>query len=81
MSFMRTSIHTLKKHLPYIQNSFIYPYNNGRIEGINNKIKVLNRVAYGYRNFMNYKKRILIHFKFKPVESKVGRGQSQFEVA
>lgn len=65
-SYMRTSIKTLKKHLPYIQNSLIYPYNNGRIEGINNKIKVLNRVAYGYRNFMNFKKRILIHFKLKP---------------
>lgn len=67
--YMRTSLKTLRKHLSYIQNSFIYPYNNGRIEGINNKIKVLNRVAYGYRNFMNYKKRILIHFKFKSVES------------
>ena len=67
--YMRTSLKTLRKHLPYIQNSFIFPYNNGRIEGINNKIKVLNRVAYGYRNFQNYKKRILIHFKFKPVES------------
>src|SRR5699024_11898675 len=49
--YMKTSIKTLKKHLPYIKHSLIYPYNNGRIEGINNKIKVLNRVAYGYRNF------------------------------
>src|SRR5699024_2271527 len=52
-TYMKTSIKTLKKHLPFIENSFIYPYNNGRIEGINNKIKVLNRVAYGYRNFTN----------------------------
>lgn len=65
---MKTSLKTLRKHLPYIQDSFIYPYNNGRIEGINTKIKVLNRIAYGYWNFMNYKKRILIHFKFKPVK-------------
>lgn len=69
-SYMRTSLKTLKKHLPFIENSFIYPYNNGRIEGINNKIKVLNRVAYGYRNFMNYKKRILLHFKFKSIDPK-----------
>ena len=67
-SYMRTSLKTLRKHLPYIENSFIYPYNNGRIEGINNKIKVLNRVSYGYRNFQNYKKRILLHFKLKPTE-------------
>lgn len=69
-NYMRTSLKTLKKHLPFIENSFIYPYNNGRIEGINNKIKVLNRVAYGYRNFMNYKKRIILHFKLKPIDPK-----------
>ena len=46
-SYMKTSIKTLKKHLPFIESSFLYPYNNGRIEGINNKIKVLNRVSYG----------------------------------
>lgn len=69
-TYMKTSLKTLRKHLPYIKNSFIYPYNNGRIEGINNKIKVLNRVAYGYRNFKNYKNRILLHFKLKPLVSK-----------
>jgi len=67
-SYMKTSLKTLRKHLPYIENSFIYPYNNGRIEGINNKIKVLNRVAYGYKNFTNFKNRILLHFKFKPID-------------
>lgn len=68
-SYMKTSLKTLRRHLPYIKNSFIYPYNNGRIEGINNKIKVLNRVAYGYRNFTNYKNRIMLHFKLKPIET------------
>ncbi len=62
-SYRKTSIKTLKRHLSYIKNSFIYPYNNGRIEGFNNKIKVLNRVAYGYRNFINFKNRIMLHFK------------------
>jgi len=60
----------LKAYLPFIQNSFIYSFNNGRIEGINNKIKVLNRVAYGYRNFSHYKKHIMIHIKFKTRETK-----------
>ena len=68
-SYMKTSLKTLRKHLPYIKNSFIYPYNNGRIEGINNKIKVLNRVAYGYRSFTNFKGRIMLHFKFKPAQT------------
>ncbi|MFC0301974.1 transposase, partial [Virgibacillus soli] len=67
--YMRTSVKTLKKHLPFIENSLSYPYSNGRIEGINNKIKVLNRVAYGYRNFNNFKSRIMLHFKLKAIVS------------
>lgn len=63
---MKTSLKTLRKHLPYVKNTFIYPYSNGKIEGINNKIKVLSRVAYGYRHFINYKNRILLHFSMKP---------------
>ena len=80
-NYMRTSLKTLRKHLPFIENSFIYPYNNGRIEGNNNKIKVLNRVAYGYRNFQNYRKRILLHFKLKPSVKQQKQGQSHFEAA
>ncbi|MGM8366424.1 transposase, partial [Virgibacillus sp. W0181] len=34
---------------------------------INNKIKVLNRVAYGYQNFNNFKNRIMLHFKLKAI--------------
>ncbi len=55
----KRSIKTLKYHLNLIKNSFLFPYNNGRIEGINNKIKDLNRVAYGYRNFENSRLRYL----------------------
>ncbi|ARJ51637.1 hypothetical protein B5P37_10105 [Staphylococcus lutrae] len=33
---------------------------NGPIEGINNKIKLIKRVSYGYRNFYNFRNRILI---------------------
>lgn len=59
---MAKSMKTLKKHILYIQYTFAYPYSNGRLEGMNNKIKVLKRVAYGYRNFSNYKDRILLYF-------------------
>src|SRR5699024_2247599 len=38
-TYIKTSIKRLRKQLPHIKNSFIYPFNNGRIEGINNKIK------------------------------------------
>lgn len=79
--YMETNLKTLRKHLPFIENSFSYPYNNGRIEGNDNKIKVLNRVAYGYRNFWNYKNRILLHFKLKPLTVRQDQGQSPVEVA
>lgn len=42
-----------------ILNSFSYPYTNGYTEGCNNKIKVLKRNAYGYRNFTRFRNRIL----------------------
>lgn len=48
-SFMNTSLKTLRKHLPYIKNTFIYAYSNGPLEGINNKIKVIKRIAFGFR--------------------------------
>ena len=31
----------------------LYPINTGKLEGFNNKIKVLKRIGYGYRN-MDY---------------------------
>lgn len=43
-----------------IRNSLIVPYSNGIMEGYNNKIKVLKRVAFGFRNFENFKARILL---------------------
>jgi transposase len=42
-----------------ILNSFDCPYTNGFTEGVNNKIKVLKRNAYGYRNFRRFRNRIL----------------------
>jgi transposase len=42
-----------------ILNSFDCPYSNGFTEGCNNKIKVLKRNAYGYRNFHRFRNRIL----------------------
>ena len=42
-----------------VLNSMDVPWTNGYIEGCNNKTKVLKRVAYGMRNFNNFRKRIL----------------------
>lgn len=43
-----------------IVNSFEVPFNNGVIEGTNNKIKALKRMAFGFRNFFNFRTRILL---------------------
>ena len=42
-----------------VLNSFKVPYTNGYTEGVNNKIKVLKRVAFGVRNFFRFRRRIL----------------------
>ena len=44
----------------YILNAFEYKYSNGYTEGTNNSIKVIKRVGFGYRNFENFRKRILL---------------------
>ena len=44
----------------YILNSFDCPYSNGFTEGSNNKIKVIKRNGYGFRNFENFRNRILL---------------------
>ena len=44
---------------PFILNAFDCPYSNGFTEGVNNKIKVLKRIAFGYRSFRNFRTRIL----------------------
>ena len=44
----------------YILNAFDCPYSNGFTEGINNKIKVIKRNGYGFRNFENFRNRILL---------------------
>jgi transposase len=40
----------LDDHIEGIINHCLYPINSGMLEGMNNKIKVLKRSAYGYRD-------------------------------
>ena len=58
--YMKTSIKTIKEYLPYIKNTFENKYNYGFIEGNNNFIKVLKRIAFGFRSFRRFKARIMI---------------------
>jgi len=51
---------TIENWLEYIVNSFIDKrFNNGYTEGLNNKIKVIKRNAYGYKNFDFLRLRLL----------------------
>lgn len=57
---------TIENWLEYIVNSFIDGrYTNGYTEGTNNKIKVIKRNAFGYKNFQFFRKRILYIFNKK----------------
>ena len=47
-------------HIFLIKNTFNNNYHNGYIEGNNNFIKVIKRIAFGFRSFKRFKARIMI---------------------
>ena len=53
-------ISTLREWHKYISNYFKFNFSNGPTEGKNNLIKVLKRISFGFRNFNNFRNRILI---------------------
>ena len=58
--YMKTSIKTLKVYTEYIKNTFNTGYHNGYAKGNNNFIKVLKRIAFGFRLFTRFKAKIMI---------------------
>ena len=60
---------TMQNWLTGILDSFTTPLTNGFIEGCNNKIKVLKRNAYGYRDFNRFRNRILHMFSLKSAKN------------
>lgn len=57
---MKTVLKTFVKQKAYITNALIFPFFNGRLEGTNNLIKIIKRNAFGFRNFYNFRARILL---------------------
>lgn len=47
---LKSFVNTLSRHLQGILNYFDIPITTAKVEGINNKIKVLKRKAYGFRD-------------------------------
>ena len=52
-------LHTFTNWREEILNYFDYRITNGFVEGKNNRIKTIKRMAYGYRNMDNFPMRIL----------------------
>ena len=61
---------TMRNWYDGIINSFSSPLTNGFTEGCNNKIKVLKRNAYGYKNFKRFRNRILHMFSHQKINIK-----------
>ena len=66
------AIRTFKNWQVEILNSFIFPYSNGFLEGINNKTKVMKRNAYGFRRFNHFRAKILLNIKYKEIGVHLG---------
>ena len=69
--YMKIAINSILKNFDYVANALDYKYSNGAIEGINNYIKTIKRIAFGYKSFYHFRNRILISKKLiKPIEKR-----------
>ena len=57
---MKQALKLYNDNLKYIENSFKYDINNGVIEGTNNLIKCLKRIAFGYKKYDHFIARIFL---------------------
>ena len=57
---MKQALKLYYNNLKYIENSFKYDINNGIIEGTNNLVKCLKRIAFGYRKYDHFIARVFL---------------------
>src|SRR5574344_2092644 len=57
---MKRALKLYRDNIVYIENSFKYDINNGIIEGTNNLIKSIKRIAFGYRKYDHFIARIFL---------------------
>lgn len=62
---------TFLKNKDKIINILELPYSNAKLEATNNLIKVIKRNTFGFRNFENFKTRILIPLNIKKERTKL----------
>lgn len=59
---LKKFVGTLRNWWQPILNYFVGRFNNGFAEGVNLKIKMLNRRGFGYRNFKSFRLHVLVAF-------------------
>jgi len=57
---MQKALKLYKENIKYIENSFKYEINNVIIEGTNNLIKCIKRIAFGYRKYEHFISRFFL---------------------
>jgi transposase len=62
--FFRKSVPTIKRWFGEIVGDFEGHTTNGIVEGINNKLKLLKRTGFNFRNFANFELRALLYWHF-----------------
>lgn len=58
---MKTLARTLQSWMEPIARMWRFTKNNGITEGFHRKMKLIQRIAYGFRNFENYRMRVIAH--------------------
>ncbi len=63
--------HTLQSWLEPIVAMWRFSKSNGITEGFHNKMEMMSRRAYGFRNFENYRLRVLTHCRWDGIINRV----------
>nr|WP_019312956.1 ISL3 family transposase [Streptococcus mutans] len=58
--YFQTIFRTFLKHKQYIKNALETDYSNAKLETTNKLIKDIKRLGFGFRNFINFRKRVFI---------------------
>ena len=74
----QTVFKTFLKVKDEIMNALELHYSNAKLEATNNLIKVIKRNAFGFRNFDNFKTRILIALNIKKERTRLNSFKLKF---
>ncbi len=64
LSYFPKSIKTIVRWRSEVVGYFDGRTTSGTVEGINNKLKLIERLGYGFRNFNNFRLRSLLNWYF-----------------